>query len=159
MRYIGCFVFVFILSIPLSAQMHNEESELFINIFGRPKKEIVTEFVKVDGDRAAQFINMYNEYENKRRQLGEKRYVILSRYVKNYSQLNESETNEIIEDIISLTSGQDKLISQYYRKMKKSLGTFVAAQFYQIEWYLQSEMKANILENIPIISDLDRKGK
>ena len=159
MKHVVSVILILFLTLPLSAQMHNEESELFTNIFGRPKKEIVTQFVKVEGDQAKQFINMYDAYEAKRKQLGEKRYVILSRYVKNYSQLTEAETNEIIEDIISLTSGQDKLISQYYRKMKKSLGTFVAAQFYQIEWYLQSEMKANILENIPIINDLDRKGK
>lgn len=141
------------------AQLHNEESELFLNIFGRPKKEIVTQFVKIDGGRENQFKMIYDEYETKRKNLGEKRYVILSKYVKDYKQLSEAETNEIIEDIIALTASQEKLISQYYRKLKKSMGTFVAAQFYQIEWYLQSEMKANILENIPIINDLDRSQK
>ena len=157
MRTILALCILLLTSTSAWSQLHNEESELFQSIFGRPKKEIVSQFVKVDGANAAAFNKIYDEYEIRRKQLGEKRYIILSRYVKNYSQLTEAETNEIVEDIISLTSSQDKLISQYYRKIRKTLGTFVAAQFYQIEWYLQSEMKANILENIPIINDLEGK--
>lgn len=157
MRFLVAFIFLWMSASVGFAQLHNEESELFLSIFGRPKKEIVTQFVKVGNDQNLQFQKLYDEYELKRKQLGQKRYAVLSQYVKNYSQLSEAETNEIIEDIIALTTSQDKLISSYYRKLKKNMGTYVAAQFYQIEWYLQSEMKANILENIPIISDLDRK--
>lgn len=159
MRYFLAFVLFLMFVNSSSAQLHNEESELFLSVFGRPKKEIVTQFVKVETTSNDQFVKLYDEYELKRKQLGQKRYTVLSKYVKNYSQLSEAETDEILQDIISLTTSQDKLISQYYRKFKKSLGTFVAAQFYQIEWYLQSEMKANLLENIPIISDLDRNIK
>lgn len=155
MRSIFVLGFLFFAPSLLKAQIHNEESELFLNIFGKPKKEIVTQFVKVEEGKSAAFIKLYDEYELRRKQLGEKRYAVLSKYVKNYTKLTEAETNEIMVDIISLTTSQDKLIAKFYVKFKKSMGTFVAAQFYQIEWYLQSEMKANILENIPIISELD----
>lgn len=159
MRYLLAFLLLLMIFNSSIAQLHEEESELFLTVFGRPKKEIVTQFVKVEPTANDKFLKLYDEYELKRKQLGQKRYIVLSKYVKNYSQLSEAETDEILQDIISLTTSQDKLISQYYRKFKKSLGTFVAAQFYQIEWYLQSEMKANLLENIPIISDLDRNVK
>jgi hypothetical protein len=148
---------VFLLAPSLRAQTGNEEAEFFKKIFGVPKKEIVSQFVKAEGNDGKIFWELYDQYELKRKHMGQKRYVVLNNYVKNYSSLNESSTNEIMEDIIALTTSQDKLISMYYKKIRKSAGIFIAAQFYQIEWYLQSELKTNILENIPVINELERK--
>jgi hypothetical protein len=92
-------------------------------------------------------------------QLGQKRFVVLNNYVKNYTKLTAAETDEIMEDIIILTTDQDKLIARYYNKIKKEININTAAQFYQIEWYLQSQLRTNILESIPMISDLEKKSK
>ncbi len=143
----------------LAAQEVNEEAEFFKKIFGVPKKEIVTQFVKAEGANGELFWKLYEEYEMKRKHMGQKRYEALNNYVKNYSTLTGESTDEIMMDIISLTTSQDKLISSYYKKIRKSAGIFIAAQFYQIEWYLQSELKTNILENIPVISELEKKSQ
>ena len=135
----------------------SDEAQMFQSLFGMPKKEIVAEFVKVDGAKNDLFWKLYDEYESNRKQLGEKRFVALNNYVKNYSRLSAAETDKIMEDIILLTTSQDKLIAQYYKKIKKAIGINVAAQFYQIEWYLQSQIRTNILENIPMINDLEKK--
>jgi hypothetical protein len=57
--------------------------------------------------------------------------------------------------MISLGSKTDKLISTYYSKMKKPAGVKAAAQFFQIESYLLSSIRAAILEEIPFIGELD----
>ena len=78
--------------------------------------------------------------------------------MKNYTKLTAAETDEIIEDIILLSTSQDKLIARYYNKIKKEVSITAAAQFYQIEWYLQSQVRTNILESIPMISELEKKS-
>jgi hypothetical protein len=151
------FGFALICAFPVFAQINHDEAQLFQTLFGTPKKEIVGEFVKVEGTKQEVFWKLYNEYESHRKQLGEKKFAALNNYVKNYSTLTSSETDEIMEDIILLTTSQDKLIARYYNKIKKAIGINTAAQFYQIEWYLQSQIRTNILESIPMINELDKK--
>jgi hypothetical protein len=139
------------------SQIDTDETQMFQTLFGMQKKEIVSEFVKTDNTNKDQFWKLYEEYESNRKQLGQKKFAALNNYVKNYSKLNEAETDEVMRDVIDLANSQDKLISKYYFKIKKSVGIAVAAQFYQIEWYLQSQIRTNILENIPAIDKFDVK--
>jgi len=140
------------------AQTQNDEMQMFQTMFGMAKKEIVSEFVKIDRSKNDAFWKLYDEYESNRKQLGQKRFVVLNNYVKNYTKLTAAETDEIIEDIILLSTSQDKLIARYYNKIKREVSITAAAQFYQIEWYLQSQVRTNILESIPMISELEKKS-
>jgi hypothetical protein len=150
------FIFL-IVSAKAFSQIDTDETQMFQTLFGMQKKEIVSEFVKTDNTNKDQFWKLYEEYESNRKQLGQKKFAALNNYVKNYSKLNEAETDEVMRDVIDLANSQDKLISKYYFKIKKSVGIAVAAQFYQIEWYLQSQIRTNILENIPAIDKFDVK--
>src|SRR5215831_2207309 len=143
----------------VNAQSSNDEMQMFQTMFGLAKKEIVSEFVKIDASKKDTFWKLYDEYELNRKQLGQKRFVALNNYVKNYTKLSADETDQIIKDIISLSTTQDKLIAQYYDKIKKEISISSAAQFYQIEWYLQSQVRTYILETIPMINELEKKSK
>jgi hypothetical protein len=149
----------FVFTSPLYAQINTDEMQMFQTLFGTAKKEIVAEFVKVEDSKKDLFWKLYDAYEGSRKQIGQKRFVVLNNYVKNYTKLTAAETDEIMEDIIILTTDQDKLIARYYNKIKKEISINTAAQFYQIEWYLQSQLRTNILESIPMISDLEKKSK
>ena len=157
MKKLLLFALVLVLATDLFGQINNDELQMFQTLFGMSKKEIVAEFVKIDGPKNDAFWKLYEEYESNRKQLGQKRFVALNNYVKNYTKLTAAETDEIMVDIILLTTSQDKLIARYYKKIKNAIGINVAAQFYQIEWYMQSQVRTNILENIPTINELEKK--
>ncbi len=158
MKKLLVFGFALLVASQLYAQINNDEMQMFQTMFGMAKKEIVDEFVKIEASKKDVFWKLYDEYESHRKQLGQKRFVVLNNYVKNYSKLSAAEMDEIMEDVILLTTSQDKLIASYYNKMKKTINISTAAQFYQIEWYLQSQIRTNILENIPMISELEKKS-
>ena len=63
----------------------------------------------------------------------------------------------IIFIFVTLQGKNDKLIADYYKKIKKSAGTKAAAQFYQIEGYILSKIRSTIMENIPLIGELEKK--
>ncbi len=98
---------------------------------------------------------MYDEYETKRKALGKQRIALLEKYAENYTSLDDTKTEEILNETISLQNNSDKLISTYAKKIKKAVDVKTAAQFYQIEGYLLSKIRAEILENIPVIGELD----
>ena len=136
-----------------NAQTYTEEVDFFQSIFGMQKKEIVAEFLSVENDDT--FWVMYDEYETKRKALGKERLGVLLDYVENYDTLNNDKYDELIANMISLRKGTDKLIDQYYKKIKKASGSKKAAQFFQIENYFLSEIRTTIFEGIPYIGQFE----
>lgn len=136
-----------------NAQTYNGEVELFQSLFGMQKKEIVAEFLNIDDNDT--FWPMYDEYETKRQQLGKERMVLLLEYVENYDVLNNENYDILVADMISLRKGTDKLMDQYYKKIKKTSGSKKAAQFFQIEGYFLSEIRTSIFEGIPFIGEFE----
>ncbi|HEY3385054.1 MAG TPA: hypothetical protein VGK46_01015, partial [Saprospiraceae bacterium] len=69
--------------------------------------------------------------------------------------LTDDMTDEIMGDMISLGAKTDKLAASYYGKIKKAAGVKAAAQFLQLESYINSSIRAAILEEIPFIGELE----
>lgn len=69
------------------AQSNREEVDLLQSIFGMEKKAIVSEFIKLDGAAGDAFWKTYDEYEIKRKNLGQKRLALLSKYIDGYATL------------------------------------------------------------------------
>jgi hypothetical protein len=137
------------------AQSAQEEIDLMQSLYGMQKKEIVAEFIKLEGPQKDAFWEIYDAYEVERKVLGQRRLNLLATYAEFYSSLNDDATDILIKEMNDITITNDKLISKYYGKLKKPAGVKAAAQFVQIESYLLSDMRATILEEIPFIGELD----
>ncbi len=137
------------------AQSAQEEVDLIQSLYGMQKKEIVADFVKLEGAQKDAFWKLYDAYELERKVLGQRRINLLATYAEFYSSLNDDATDILIKEMNTIALKNDKLISTYYGKMKKPAGVKAAAQFVQIESYLLSSIRAAILEEIPFIGELD----
>jgi hypothetical protein len=138
-----------------SAQTNKEDLDIIQSVFGKEKKAIVASFVQVDPAKSAEFWALYDEYETERKALGRERIALLERYANNYATLDDATTDSIIKDLQKLQASTDKLLVKYYGKVKKVLGSKPAAQFFQLEGYLLTMVRAAILDSIPMIGELD----
>ena len=157
MKKMTLFVIGLLFTGTLFAQSNKEDVDMIQAIFGKEKKTMVAGFVKVDASQADAFWKLYDEYETSRKELGKKRIALLEKYATNYATLDDATTDQIIKENQTLQAETDKLIVTYYGKIKKVAGSKPAAQFYQLEGYLLSVIRATILENIPFIGELDDK--
>lgn len=137
------------------AQSNKEDVDFIQSIYGKEKKAIVADFIKLEGAQKEAFWKLYDEYETKRKELGKKRVALLEKYAASYSSMNDATATEITKETIKLGAETDKLIATYHKKMEKASGAKAAAQFYQIEAYFLSVIRASILESIPFIGELD----
>jgi hypothetical protein len=149
---IGC---LFLISSSLLAQSNTEEIDLVQSVFGMEKKAVVKEFIQLEGAKSDAFWKLYDEFEVKRKELGKKRISLLNKYAETYLDMTDQNTEEMLKEMMSLQTGNDKLIGSYADKIKKAVDVKTAAQFYQIEGYILSKIRAEILENIPLIGSLD----
>ena len=139
----------------IKAQTQAEELQYFQSLFGMEKKLAVGEFLQIAGDASVSFWEAYDAFDYERRDLGLERLELLNKYADQYLELDSKKTEEIINETIALGKAYDKLIVKYYKKIKKSNGAKTAAQFYQIEIYIQSSIRATILSSIPFVGELE----
>ena len=136
------------------SQTNVEEVDLFQSVFGMAKKTMVSDFIDLGNYPEADFWQLYDAYEVARKDLGKKRLELLDTYARAYMSLNDTRTDEIIKDMAIQKKSLDKLIFKYYKKMSKTVGVKPAAQFYQLENYLLSAVRLEILQNIPFIGEI-----
>jgi len=139
----------------LKAQSNKEEVDFYQALFGMEKKAIVAGFLKVNSDHV--FWIMYDEYETKRKELGKDRLKALTVYVENFDKMDDVKYDETIAKMISLRDSNDELLDEYYKKIKKDAGPKVAAQFFQLESYFMSQIRATVMEGIPYIGQFEKK--
>ncbi len=138
-----------------NAQTNKEEIELYQSLFGMEKKNVVSDFLKLEATDP--FWAIYDAYETERKELGKKRISLMNNYVEGYDKLDDAKYDELIKNMIALRKSNDKLLDSYYNKVKKSNGSKVAAQFFQIESYFASAIRNSIMEQIPYIGQFDKK--
>jgi len=137
------------------AQSNKEDVDFIQSIYGKEKKTIIADFIKLEGAQKDAFWKLYDEYETSRKELGKKRIALLEKYAASYSSMDDATATQITKETIKLGAETDKLIATYHKKMEKAAGAKAAAQFYQIEAYFLSVIRASILESIPFIGELD----
>ena len=136
------------------AQTNKEEIEFFQSIFGMEKKQTVAQFLNISPNDP--FWTIYDQYETERKALGKERIDAINNYADNYMDMQDADYDQVVRDMISLKTRNDKLIDAYYKKVKKASGSKVAAQFFQIEEYILAEIRATIMEEIPFIGEFER---
>lgn len=136
------------------AQSNKEDLDFIQSIYGKEKKMIVADFIQLEGAQKDAFWKIYDEYEVKRKELGQKRVALLERYANGYMNLDDATTSQIIKETAALGLQTDKLIATYHKKLEKAAGAKAAAQFFQLESYFLSAIRTAIFESIPFIGEL-----
>ncbi|MBX2964429.1 MAG: hypothetical protein KF687_18115 [Cyclobacteriaceae bacterium] len=141
-------------SLTAFGQSNKEDIDFIQSIFGKEKKMIAADFIQLEDGKRDAFWKLYDEYETKRKELGQRRIALLERYAKEYNNLDDATTTKLVKDIAALGTQNDKLITTYHAKMAKAAGAKPAAQFYQLEAYFLSAIRTAIFESIPFIGEL-----
>ena len=149
-KYILIAVTLFIASFAYS-QSDKEEIDLMQAAFGMDKKAVVADFVKPSPAENDAFWKLYDEYEAKRKELGKQRIELLKQYADKYLTMSGVDADAWTKKVMDLQKKTDKLISDYYSKVLKISDGVVATQFYQIENYILTAIRAEMLQKVPFL--------
>lgn len=136
------------------AQKTDHEIDLIQQIFGLEKTDMLSDLL---GEVNDDFWEIYKEYEVKRMALGRTRLALINDYATSYDHLTDDKIDQLLKSTQTQSKDLEKLINGYTKKIKKVSGSKVAAQFYQIETYLLAAVRVKIMENIPLVGELDPK--
>ena len=149
-KYILIFAALFLSSFAYS-QSNKEEIDLVQAAFGMDKKAVVADFVQPSAAQKDAFWKLYDEYETQRKALGKQRIELLRQYADHYLDMTSVQADAWTKSVIELQKKTDNLISVYYDKVKLVSNAIVATQFYQIENYILTAIRMQILQKVPFL--------
>ncbi len=140
----------------VQAQSNKEDVDLIQAAFGKDKKDLVSQYMTVSAKDSAAFWKLYDEYETRRKALGKERIKIIENYANHYDDLTEAKAAELSRAALANDGKYVKLHSEYFEKFAKTIGGKSAAKLFQLETYLQTIVKAHVMDQIPFIGELDK---
>jgi len=108
----------------------------------------------VSETQSATFWSLYEEYEVARKAIGTKRANNILEYAKNYETISDENVQNIVKVSMEVNKEFNALWEKTYKKMAKALGAKTAAKFYQLEMYLETMVRNELSESIPMIDEL-----
>lgn len=143
----------------LKAQPTVDEINLIQSAYGMEKRAIVEQYMKLTEAEASAFWKVYDEYEVKRKDYGKTRVSNIVDYANNYASLTDAKAGELIKKSLDNQIAFTKLQEATFKKLSKVMAPKRAAQFIQLENYLETVIRLNIADDIPFIGELDDTRK
>jgi hypothetical protein len=138
------------------AQSNKEDVEIIQNMFGKQKKELVQAYMTIPEDKKPAFWSLYDQYEADRKTLGKERIALIDAYAADYATLDDKKASDLMNRKMKWLGDYAKLQKKYYDSMSKIIGGLQASKFFQLEDYLENNIRLFIQENIPFIDELDK---
>jgi Spy/CpxP family protein refolding chaperone len=143
-------------TIVFSASTVKNEADLFQEMYGKNKKEVLAQHMKLSASQVDKFWEVYESYEAERKQLGQIKLELINEYAKNFTTLTNENADKIAIQTLQNNMDYEKLYSKYYKKAKSALGAKEAAKFIQLEVYFQTVLRTEVQNSIPIIGEIEK---
>ena len=97
------------------------------------------------------FWNIYNEYEKDRAPVTEKTLQLVQQYTADFSTLTNEQLMKMMKDSSSNAKKQIDLRTKYAEQMCKKVDPKVGVRFFQIDDYITTAVRLDVLDNIPFV--------
>ena len=151
------FAFLFLGSVSLFAQVSQGDIQLVQKYFGADKLALVKEYMALSPAQDSAFWPIYNKYENERQILGKQRVEAVQAYLNNVKDITAEKATMMVDKGIALEVSFKQLQKKYFQELAKKVGPVKAAQFYQLENYINNVINLSIQESIPFVGEMEQK--
>jgi len=131
------------------AQTSDAEAEAMANLLGVQKKEIVMKLVPVTGKDSVAFWKLYDEYRLRYNNMAKTRIQLYEQTALSYNKMTPALADSLAKKQFVMRDEQEKILQDYYKKIKSATNAVVAFEFYQAEIYMLTQLRAVIMQQIP----------
>lgn len=136
------------------AQSVDEEITLMQEAFGKDKKALVEDYMKLSPEKAATFWPVYEAFEVERKVLGKERALLINQYMEEFTHIGNAEAEDIAMRSLKNDAALNKLYQTYFPKFKKATSAIDAAKFLQVEFYITNTIRNVLQQELPFIGDI-----
>lgn len=145
-------VTLLLLSLSLSAfsqATSNDELDAIVTLLGVQKRDLIKELVNITSKDSANFWKVYAAFEQDQKKRRKERIQAYERFAAAYDKMDDKTADELARSFFNIRMSQEKLLEEYYTKVKAATSASLAIQFYQAETYYLTLARANIMQQLP----------
>lgn len=131
------------------AQTSDAEAEAIVNLLGVQKKEAIAKLVSVKGKDSLTFWKLYDEYQKKNIDVAKSRIRLYEKTAMSYGNMSGKIADSLAQRYFENRVVQEKSLQEYYQKIKSATNAVTAFEFYQAEVYILTQLRAEIMRQIP----------
>lgn len=140
------------------AQTSDAEAEAIINLLGVQKREAISQMVYVTKKDSTAFWKIYDEYQAQNKKTARDRIQLYERTAMAYQHMTPGVADSLATKYFDNRIGQEKMLQEYFKKIKTATNPVVAFQFYQAEVYLLTQIRMQIMSQIPVYGQLVKRN-
>jgi hypothetical protein len=146
-------LFVAFLTTELYAQTSDAEATAIVNLLGVQKKEIIASLVRVNPKDSAVFWKLYDQYQEANKSMAKNRIQLYEKTAMSYANMNAPVADSLAKRFFDNRMKQEKSLEEFYQKIKNATNAITAFEFYQAEVYILTQVRAQIMQQIPTYSE------
>jgi len=136
-----------------------EEMQLVRDQWGVDKKQLIMDYMKFTDAESKTFWPVYEAFMKENRQVMDARIGLIKDYANNFDNLTNAKATELTNKLIDNDMAISKLQKTYYAKFSQAITPKRASQYLQVEYYLLTNIKTMIQDEIPFIGQLEKTKK
>jgi len=140
---------VSIVALALTLRAQHTEIELVRSAFKLEKKAKVAQFMQLSDSDAKKFWPIYNNYENERSKLGDRKVKLIDQYTKVYTKLDKATAEKLWKESAAIQRSEASLREKYAGIIGKDISPVVAINFYMVEDYIATAVKEELYSSLP----------
>ena len=137
----------------LYAQTSDAEAEAVAGLFGDKKKEVVAKLVSVTAKDSVKFWSLYDEYLEKTTAVAISKIHLYEKTALAYSNMTPHMADSLARKYFANRKTQQKMLEEFYRKIKSATNAVTAFEFYQAEVYIVTQVRSPIMQERPVYAD------
>jgi hypothetical protein len=141
------------------AQTSDAEAEAIVNLLGIQKREAMQQLIAVDKKDSIAFWKIYDEFQASNKAEAKSRISLYERTAMAYGNMSPSVADSLATKYFANRIDQEKKLELFYSKIKKATNPVLAFQFYQAEIYMLTQIRAQIMNQIPSYGQLVMASK
>jgi hypothetical protein len=117
------------------------------------RRDVFQNAMELDDEQKDTFWNIYADYDQRRASLTDQAAQLLRSYETNFGTLTNKQASKMLDETAWIAQKQVRLRRRYADQISKKLGGRVGARFYQIDDYLNTAARLQILDDVPFVGD------
>ncbi len=146
----------FTLSLSAAAQNFKDELDVVQTVWGKNKKALTQDFLQLSPEEAAVFGPIYDQYLEARKKVTQVRGEAMQAFASKNAQLDDQSAKDMVTKLMKNNSNLASLQSKTFKKLSKALSPAKAAQWWQLESYIDAEIRAAILGELPLLEPVKK---
>jgi hypothetical protein len=122
----------------------------------KEREAIFIQALHLSTTQASVFHPIYVEFNKEKRILDDLLISLLVKYADNYQKLDHKIMGDFIKQSEEYERKELRVRKKYYKKMSKAISTELASQFYEVDDFISTSLRLNVLMGLPFTSGITK---